>query len=152
MFERVLMVCVGNICRSPLGEALWNHHAGKLGRAAVAESAGLAAADGVAIHALVKRMLTEQGVDPPGRPSRLLSLELLRQADLVLAMENWQQREIQRLAPFARGRVYTLGHWQGFEIPDPYNEPEAVFRSTYQLIDRGVRDWLAKLDVRETSS
>jgi protein-tyrosine phosphatase len=152
MLERVLMVCVGNICRSPLGEALWNHHAAKLGRTAVAESAGLAAADGAAAHSLVKRMLTEHGVDLPGGPSRPLSLELLRQADLVLVMEHWQQRDIQRLAPFARGRVYTLGHWQGFEIPDPYNEPEAVFRSTYQLIDQGVRDWLAKLDFRETSS
>ncbi|MFO1418452.1 MAG: low molecular weight protein-tyrosine-phosphatase [Methylotetracoccus sp.] len=146
MFERILMVCVGNICRSPLAAALWNRSAGEAGLVARAESAGLAAPEGAATHPIVLRLLAESGTPSPESSARPLSVELLNAADLILVMESWHAREIERRLPYLLGRVFTLGHWDGAEIQDPYNEPEAVFRSVYTQIERGVDAWIEKLN------
>jgi protein-tyrosine phosphatase len=71
---------------------------------------------------------------------------MLKDFGLVLVMEQWQKSRLERIAPFARGRIYTLGRWTGFEVPDPYGESEEVFRSSLKLIDEGVRAWLTKLE------
>lgn len=144
------MVCVGNICRSPLAAALWNRSAGESGLVARAESAGLAAPEGAAVHPIVLRLLAESGIPSPASRARPLNVELLDAADLILVMQTWHAREIERRLPYLRGRVFTLGHWDGTEIQDPYNEPEAVFRSVYTLIERGVDAWIAKLRVERS--
>ncbi|MBP1152830.1 low molecular weight protein-tyrosine-phosphatase [Methylocaldum sp. RMAD-M] len=146
MDKRILIVCVGNICRSPMGEALWNHRRMEFEVSTSAVSAGLAATADRSIHPITRHLLLEKGIDVPEQRSRPLELAMLREADLVLVMETWHKAKVQRLAPFLRGRVYTLGHWQGYEIPDPYNASEAMFRSVFQLIDRGVCEWLRKLN------
>jgi protein-tyrosine phosphatase len=146
MAKRVLIVCAGNICRSPMGEALWNHRRMEFGIPTSAVSAGFAAIAGEAVHPVAKHLLLEKGIDLSGHRSRPLEPAMCREADLVLVMETWHKARLQRLAPFAWGRIYTLGHWQGYEIPDPYNASEATFRSVFQLIDQGVYEWLRKLD------
>ena len=147
MAERVLMVCVANICRSPMAEALWNYHQAKLGLAPTASSAGISASFGDAIHPVTASLLAEQGIAVPSRGSRPLSTALLRESDLVLVMEGWHKSAIERMAPFARGKVYTLGHWQGFEVPDLVGESEAAFRAAFEPIDQGVSEWLRRLTI-----
>lgn len=147
MTDRVLMVCVGNICRSPIGEALWNHRLKESGMPAAAASAGLSARFGDAVHPVSAQLLREQGIIVATPGSRPLRTAMLREADLVLVMERWHKTSLERLAPFARGRIYTLGYWQGFEVPDPYGEPEAAFRSAFELIDQGVWEWLRRLNI-----
>jgi protein-tyrosine phosphatase len=129
-----------------MGEALWNHRQMEFKASTSAISAGLAAATGHSVHPITRRLLLEKGIDVSDQRSRPLELAMLREADLVLVMETWHKAKIQRLAPFLRGRIYTLGHWQGCEIPDPYNASEAMFRSVFRLIDQGVCEWLRKLD------
>ena len=69
---------------------------------------------------------------------------MLRDSSLVLVMENWHKSELERRAPFARGRIYGLGHWSQMEIPDPYGRSLEVFQQVYGLIDQGVNDWLTR--------
>lgn len=145
MDKRVLIVCAGNICRSPTAEALWNHWQAEIGEPVFATSAGFAATPGEAIHPISKRLLLERGIDIPDHRSRLLESAMLRDADLVLVMETWHKIRLQRFAAYARGRIYTLGHWQGYEVPDPYNGPEELFKHVFQLIDQGIQEWLQKL-------
>lgn len=147
MSERILIVCVGNICRSPMGEALWNHRRPQLGVAPTAASAGISARFGDEVHPFAANLLENQGIPVPTRRSRPLSTALLRESDLVLVMERWHKSAIEHMAPFARGRVYTLGHWQDFEVPDPMGEPEAAFRAVFELIDQGVSEWLRRLNI-----
>lgn len=147
MSERVLMVCVGNICRSPIGEALWNHRLKQLGRPAAASSAGISARHGDAIHPISAQLLEEEGIEVTQHESRPLRAAMLKEADLVLVMEHWQKSALERNAPFARGRIFTLGHWRDIEIPDPMGAPESAFRTAFKLIDQGVGEWLRRLNI-----
>jgi protein-tyrosine phosphatase len=142
MHDRVLFVCVGNICRSPTAEALWNFKRREQGLVATGWSAGLGAEAGREIHAEAGELLLLAGVDASEHRSQPVRSAMLRDSALVLVMENWQKAELERRAPFARGRIYGLGHWSRREIPDPYGRSAEVFRQVYALIDQGVNDWL----------
>ncbi len=145
MRETILIVCVGNICRSPLGEALWNHRAAALGIESAARSAGLSARLGDPMHPTSLRLLQESGINPEREHmARPLRPAMLKEAELVLVMENWQRTALEKSAPFSRGRIFTLGHWQNVEIPDPMGEADEAFRLAFQLIDQGVGEWLRR--------
>ncbi len=73
---------------------------------------------------------------------------MLRDVDLVLAMEREHVNRIARLAPEASGKVMLLDRWnQGADIPDPYRQSREAFDHVYSLIDRGVNAWLPYLRV-----
>ncbi len=143
MFERILMVCTGNLCRSPMAGAWLRHRLGE--RPIEVRSAGLAArvGDPAAPHAVA--VLAKRGVDLSAHRARQLTTEDVLGSDLVLVMEDWQKEEVQRRTAAARGRTYLLGHWQGIEISDPYGAPEAVFEGVFAQIDQAVDAWLAHL-------
>ncbi|MCW8840682.1 MAG: low molecular weight phosphotyrosine protein phosphatase, partial [Gammaproteobacteria bacterium] len=77
--------------------------------------------------------------------ARQLDSMLVQQNELVLVMERWQQREIERLYPFARGRVYLMGKWGDMEIADPYKKPKAAFVEAYEKIEIACREWSEKI-------
>lgn len=145
MTGQILIVCVGNICRSPMAEALWNHRLQQLALPRQASSAGLSARFGDPIHPFAEQLLKQRDIAVPTRRSRPLSSALLRESELVLVMERWHQADIERMAPYARGRIYLLGHWQTVEVPDPMGEPATAFQEAFELIDRGITEWLKRL-------
>jgi protein-tyrosine phosphatase len=69
----------------------------------------------------------------------------VREAELVLTMTSDQKDEVERLFPWARGRVFRIGHWLGFDVEDPYREPLEVFFSAHQKIQLAVESWVAKI-------
>ena len=149
MTERVLMVCIGNICRSPLAEALWNHRIG-VGKdfSKRAGSAGLYARFGDVIHPHSQELLNRHGVPLPEEGSTPWSAVDLRSWDLILVMEASHREEIEQRSPTMRGRVFTLGHWSSFSIPDPMGKSLQAFEEVYQAIDQGVDEWIKKLGYR----
>lgn len=138
MFNRVLMVCVGNICRSPMAEALLKARlAGKRG-APVVESAGIAALVGKPADAMAQQLMQERGIDLSAHRAQQLTPALIRSADLILVMEKGHQLAVEEILPAARGRVFPLGKWDGFEVPDPYRKDRAAFELSLKLIDQGL--------------
>ena len=137
MPTRVLMVCQGNICRSPMAEALL--------RARVAGvqvgSAGIAALVGAPADPLAQAVMREKGIDLSSHRARQLTPELIAHVDLVLVMESAQLRMIERHAPAARGKVQRLGRFGDFDIPDPYGDGREAFEQAYERIARGVTDF-----------
>jgi protein-tyrosine phosphatase len=131
------MVCTGNICRSPMAEALL---ARRLRGRGTVGSAGTSALVGHPVEPLALELMTARGFDLSAHRARQLTPELLRAFDLVLVMEAWQQREVERLDPSARGRVHRLGRVGDFDIPDPYGEGRPAFENALSLIDRGIDD------------
>jgi len=115
VFKRILMVCTGNICRSPMAEVL------------------LAPAD-----PLAQELMLTRGLDLTKHRGRQLSVEMVRGADLVLVMEERQQRAVLSLETGARGRVHRLGRMGKFDIPDPYRRGRASFEEALRLVDRGL--------------
>ena len=141
MIDRVLIVCVGNICRSPMAEAVLRHQLAK-DRKIVVESAGLAAMAGSPIDPLAESVLAEHGLSGKSHLARQIEGTLVESADVVFTMDKRQRAALLALAPWARSKVVLLGKWQGdAEIPDPYRQQRPAFERAYQMIDSAIRSW-----------
>lgn len=145
MFKRILLVCVGNICRSPTAEYLFRN---RLSTTDIRiESAGLGAMVGKGIDPLALAVLAEHGVDGSAHVARQLHDDMLRSADLVLVMEKRHAVAIARTAPQVSGKIFMLGKWQGdLTIPDPYRQQREAFEHVYGLIDGAVSCWVERLN------
>jgi protein-tyrosine phosphatase len=139
-FGRVLMVCVGNICRSPMAEVVLR---ARLADAAViVESAGLAALSGSAIDPLAQAVLEAHGLSGRSHVARQVKRSLIEAADLVLVMEKKHLDIIQGISFSAVGKTFLLGKWDGdIDIPDPYRQGRDAFLRSYQQIDRALGSW-----------
>lgn len=146
MFNSLLIVCTGNICRSPVAAYLLRQQLGQApawtGQVA---SSGIGALVGQAADETVQAMMLAQGIDLSAHRARQLTPEHLRQADLVLVMEKHQRQAILDMDPTARGKTFLLGHWIDAEIPDPYQRGEAAHRITIDLIVAASKPWIEKL-------
>ena len=144
MIRHILVVCVGNICRSPMAEAVLRHELRGQDEVTV-ESAGLGALVGepASEHSVV--LMQERGIDISSHRARQLTPELVSEAELILVMESRHKRVIDENEPTARGKVYRLGEWQDLEIPDPHRQPLDVFEAALEMIDKGVADWVERL-------
>ncbi len=141
MFEDILVVCVGNICRSPMAEILLRAQF----PAKTISSAGIGALVGEPAHPIAIALMQELGVDLTAHRGRQLDEALVMQSDLVLVMERGHVAWIEGEWPHARGRVFRWGHWSDFDVPDPYRCGEPEFREALRLIDKGLQDWKARL-------
>lgn len=145
MFQRILIACVGNICRSPTAEYLLRDRLGP-GHGATVSSAGLSAMTGQPMDPAALELLFEHGVDGDGHVARQLDAKLLRQSDLILAMERSHVDAIRRMAPEASGKVFLLDKWlSSRDIPDPYRQRRPAYEQAYTLIEQGVNSWLRYL-------
>ncbi|EIV3802294.1 protein tyrosine phosphatase [Klebsiella aerogenes] len=142
MFDSILVICTGNICRSPIGERLL--------RRALPEkridSAGVGALVNHEADASAIRVAEKHGVSLAGHKGTQFTSALGRQYDLLLVMEVSHLEQVSRIAPEVRGKTMLFGHWlNGKEIPDPYRKSDEAFNSVYQLIELASQSWAAKL-------
>jgi protein-tyrosine phosphatase len=140
VFSAILTVCVGNICRSPMAEALLKDRLARRGVRVTIESAGLGALVGRPADPTAQQLMAERGLDLSRHRARQLMPELVRAFDLVLVMESDQQRAVEAMVPSARGRVHRIGRWGNFDVPDPYRRDRQAFERALALIERGVDD------------
>jgi protein-tyrosine phosphatase len=145
MFKKILVVCTGNICRSPVAAAMLQQ---ALPERQI-ESAGLGALVGRGVEPQARRLAEADHLEVAGHRARQLTPELLAGSDLVLVMSAGQRRAIAELAPAALGKTMLLGHWldenQGREIPDPYGKSDEAFAHVHQLIKDATAAWAARL-------
>ncbi|GAB2579428.1 hypothetical protein GCM10027066_22210 [Dyella jejuensis] len=91
-------------------------------------------------------IMKEHGIDAAGHRARQLEPKMLREADLVLAMERDHLAATARLAPEVSGKLFLLDKWHdASDVPDPYRRPRQAFEHAYALIERGVGSWLRYL-------
>ena len=143
MINRVLVVCVGNICRSPTAEWLLRHRLKRDGL--TIESAGLAALVGNPIDPMAESVLAEHGISAATHVARQVSPELINASDIVLVMDRRQMSAVHAQVPHARGKTFLLGRWQkDAAVPDPYGKPRAAFEHAFTMIDTAVDSWLSR--------
>ncbi len=138
---KVLFVCVGNVCRSPMAASLLRQRLSHRLPAVTVESAGVAALVGEPADPIAVSLMNEQGVDLSRHRARQLTPGLASAFELILVMEDQQQQAVERIFPAARGRVHRLGRFGGFDVPDPYRRSRTAFESSLALIERGVADF-----------
>ncbi|TKA98127.1 low molecular weight phosphotyrosine protein phosphatase [Cereibacter changlensis] len=142
MFNSVLVVCVGNICRSPVGERLL---AAELEGITVG-SAGLGALVGHPADPLASEVAAERGLSLEGHKGRQFTAELGREYDLILAMEPRHRAEIIRMAPQLSGKTMLFDQWTGARgIEDPFRRPRELHRQVQDQIARAAEAWVQKL-------
>lgn len=144
--SRVLVVCLGNICRSPVGERLLAQRLPGL----EVTSVGIAAVIGASVDATAAAVAQQHGLSTDGHIARQFTPELGAAVDLILAMEPGHRREIARLAPHLSGRTLLFDQWTGGQgIPDPYRRPQVVHEATFALIAAAAAAWAARLSPKE---
>jgi low molecular weight protein-tyrosine phosphatase len=143
MINRVLVVCVGNICRSPTAEFLLRHRLKR--ESVIVESAGLAALVGNPVDPIAESVLAEHGVSAAAHVARQISPDMINAADMVLAMDRRHLSAIHAQVPHSRGKTFLLGRWQkDLAIPDPYGQPRTAFEQAFKMIDSAVDSWIAR--------
>ncbi|NNF67523.1 MAG: low molecular weight phosphotyrosine protein phosphatase, partial [Gammaproteobacteria bacterium] len=116
MAKKILVVCIGNICRSPMAAALLKEG---LPENFEVSSAGIGALVGEPAHETSAELMNDLGLDIEDHVARQLDEQLLNSSDIVLTMEDKHTDWIENQWPHARGRVYRWGHWDEFDISDP---------------------------------
>lgn len=142
MFDNILVVCVGNICRSPTAEyllkSLFPHKA--------IASAGVGALVGKSADSLACEIAIENGIDLSEHIAQQLTSKLCREFDLILVMEQEHINAVTNIAPEARGKTMLLSQWLNKQdIPDPYRQSKEAFEHAFVLIDKACHAWVKKL-------
>ncbi|WP_127105138.1 low molecular weight protein-tyrosine-phosphatase [Pararhodobacter zhoushanensis] len=144
--ESVLVVCVGNICRSPLGERLLQAELDKRGAQISVTSAGLHAVVGHPADTETFAVAAKRGVSLDGHQARRFTNDMGRDHDLILVMEPAHRIEIARTSPALSGKVFLFDQWSGAKgIADPYRRSKDFHEAVFLLIHDGAQDWAAKL-------
>ena len=142
MFKHILVICVGNICRSPMGEYLLRHKLRHKPDVTV-ESAGIGALVGKPADATALELLQEQGIDASAHRARQVTTDMLARADLVLAMEEKHLKHLYQMAPQVRGKAFLLGKWLDNQpVPDPYRQQRPAFEHAFMRIDQATDAWV----------
>lgn len=142
MFDSILVICTGNICRSPIGERLLR----KAFPNKKIDSAGVGALVNHAADESAKKVAHKYGLSLEGHLGKQFTSNLAHQYDLLLVMELSHLAKVTSIAPEVRGKTMLYGHWLGRkEIPDPYRKSDEAFESVFQLIDQASQSWVARL-------
>lgn len=138
-----LIVCHGNICRSPYAAQVLAQEARNRGVALAVEDGGFFGADRPA-HATAIAVARVRGIELDEHRSRLVTAEGLGAAELVVVMEPRQARRVRNQFGVPAERVLVLGDLDPGpirlrSIGDPYGRPAAEFERTYDRIDRCIK-------------
>jgi protein-tyrosine phosphatase len=139
--KRILTLCIGNICRSPLAQALLArelpHH--------TVWSAGLGALVGQAADPMSIQVAQAHGLDITEHRAQQVTSWLCQQTELILVMEQSHKTQLEQQFSVVRGKVFTLGQFGKFDIADPYQQPLDAFETAYAAIAKGVADWAPRI-------
>ena len=146
---KLLFVCTGNTCRSPMAAAIARHLAAERGLPYVAAaSAGVGAAVGAPASDGALLVALEHGVDLGDHRARQLTRELVDEADLVLAMGQSHLERILQLGGEGKAHLLTdfaAGRPGGRHIGDPFGADLAEYRRTYAELETEVSRVLDRL-------
>jgi|SaaInl8_200m_RNA_FD_contig_111_55515_length_3229_multi_3_in_0_out_0_4 protein-tyrosine phosphatase len=145
MLQNILMVCVGNICRSPVAEALFKQKLAEASLDISVSSAGISAVTNSHPDPVCVNLMNRMGLDISNYRAKQLSNHLAEGSDLILVMKNTQIKAVTSAFFSAYGKVYCIGRWGDFDIADPHGKRPEEYEKALALINRGIDDWLVKI-------
>lgn len=136
--HKVLIVCAGNICRSPIAAELLRREVPDW----TVSSAGLSAVVGNDVDPTSKSVANHYGIKVNPHVARQFSSQLGDSYDLILVLEKWHRREIERIASPLSGKVMLLSHWTtGQNIKDPHGASRVVHEHVFEQMRSSTLAW-----------
>ncbi|WHY00579.1 low molecular weight protein arginine phosphatase [Neobacillus sp. DY30] len=143
--KRILFVCTGNTCRSPMAEAILKSK--KIDGLEV-KSAGIYAATGSEASAHAKKVMDDNRIEH-NHLSNMLTFESVHWADLILTMTFSHKSAILQQYPETTGKVFTLKEFTGEEfdvdVVDPFGGNLAIYQETYRELDKLIAKAIEKI-------
>ena len=152
--KTILFICTGNVCRSPMAEALFRRAAAGRGEFR-ALSAGLGAMDGQPPTAHSVEAMRKLGVDISEQRSRMLTAELVRQADYIFGMTHNHVDTVALLYPPAAEKTFLLREFddtlESYEkdIGDPIGSSYEVYEDCRDQIEQGIASLMKFMEQHE---
>lgn len=143
--KKILFVCTGNTCRSPMAAAIANHFFKNHGLDAVAASCGVFAQDGAEASAHAAAVMVARGLCVDGHRAKKISPEDLAEADLIIAMTKGHKAHLLALMSDFVEKIQTFGELceiKTVDISDPFGGSEAV----YQACAAQISEYIENLD------
>ncbi|WP_201551143.1 MULTISPECIES: low molecular weight protein-tyrosine-phosphatase [unclassified Psychrobacter] len=140
-FDHILVVCVGNICRSPMAEALLKQRFPNK----TIDSAGVGALVGHPADPAALEIMSKQQIDITNHVAKQIDEQLAKKVDLIFTMSDGQTKWIEERWPFCRGKTFKLGHWMNKDIADPYQHELSAFEIAHLDIVEGIKQWADKV-------
>ncbi|HEY8900413.1 MAG TPA: serine hydroxymethyltransferase [Chthoniobacterales bacterium] len=158
--KRILFVCTGNICRSPMAEGLFRAlvKSRKLDDHFAVASAGTSASSGQTPSLEGVRVLRkEEGIDISRQRSQPVTSALVRESDAIFTMTRDHRDILEALYPGASGKVFLLREFEGgpLDVPDPIGQGHEVYARCKDTIKRalpGILEFLEKQSPMITES
>jgi protein-tyrosine-phosphatase len=146
----ILVVCTGNICRSPMAEGLIKDMLPKAVQAQISvSSAGTHAIHGNQASDFAVQVMQSHGVDIAGHRARMLSKPMLKNADLILVMETNHLKYIRFMSFFGMKKAHRISEFdkncEPYDLPDPIGGDIEQYRATALLLKtcvKGVSEYL----------
>lgn len=136
--KHLLVVCTGNICRSPMAAGLLTERLRQAGLWAeiAVESRGVFALDGRPASHMAVEVMAAHNIDISGHVAATITPQDIRRANLILVMEEAHRRSIFHMSPEQIYKVLLLSELAGehFDVPDPYTQPRAVYEQSLATI------------------
>lgn len=144
---RILTVCSGNICRSPIAAYLLQKSLREAGCVnVVVESAGLDAMPGLEATSDMVQIGFDWGIDLSPHRARQLTFAEIKATDILLVVSPAHQERVVRIEPSAKYRTFLMAQPLGMDtIRDPYHGPRALYKEVAETIRTAMDIWSKRI-------